>query len=107
MIQSLMIMCPYYRVIASKNSGYAVGDVVVSGGGWCTHFIADSSTQRLGKVDKSVWKGIHCTWSVGHAWVRLSIDVLTLCDIGYCIATEPLHILVFLSYVNPKKGKRL
>ena len=57
----VILLYPYSRVVASKNSDYAVGDMVASGGGWCTHFIADSSTKSLGKLDASVPAGKEST----------------------------------------------
>lgn len=43
-----------YRVTASKNKDYNVGDLVINSGGWCSHVIADSSTERIGKLDASI-----------------------------------------------------
>ena len=49
------------RVVASKNNDYAVGDMVINSGGWCTHLIADSSTEGLGKLHSSVPAGMEST----------------------------------------------
>ena len=35
--------------------------MVANGAGWCTHLIADSSTQRLAKLDESVPAGKEST----------------------------------------------
>ena len=43
-----------YRVVASKSKDYAIGDMVLNSGGWCTHIIATSSTQGLAKLDVSI-----------------------------------------------------
>ena len=51
---SLTDIGPQCRVIASKNKDYAVGDMVISAEGWCTHLIVNSSTQSLAKLDVSI-----------------------------------------------------
>ena len=51
---ALIDINPSYSVIASKCEDYAIGDLVVNSGGWCTHIIANSSTKGLAKLHSSV-----------------------------------------------------
>lgn len=42
-----------FRVVESKNSGHAVGDLVVAHFGWCSHTIANGDTV-LRKLDSTI-----------------------------------------------------
>lgn len=73
--------------------------MVANGGGWCSHFIADGSTQGLAKLDASVPAGKESTALGVLGMPGYDYSVLNFCDqeLILVISMQQSHCIFWFS----------